>query len=242
MKSLNLTRSAATWAALAVLAICIASTTGTGCSLSTTPREECRADSDCYEAFGLGTVCSNDGYCAARPTNARCARTFPEDLLDPAKGADYKDYVIFGNVAPYEFLLFEQIAESSLLAIMDANESGGIAAGRGFGMIMCDAAPATAERFDDGLADTVAATDAVMRYLVDAWEVPAVVGPIRSSETQAGFDAVKDRDVLVVSPSATNPVLRDADITTSPTDQRPGLLWRTISSTRGRRGRSSTTS
>lgn len=228
MKSLNLTRSAATRAALAVLAICTTASFGTGCVLNTTPREECRANSECYEAFGLGTVCSSDGYCAARATNARCTKTFPEDLLDPARGADYKDYVIFGNVAPYEFLLFEQIAESSLLAIIDANESGGIAAGRGFGMIMCDAAPATAERFNDGLEDTVSATNAVMNYLVDAWEVPAVVGPIRSSETQAGFDVVKDKDVLVVSPSATNPVLRDADVTTSPTDQRPGLLWRTI--------------
>jgi ABC-type branched-subunit amino acid transport system substrate-binding protein len=227
MKRWNTTRTPAAWAASAVLPIWLTSALGAGCVLSTTPRDECRADSECYEAFGLGTICGSDGYCEARPTNARCTRTFPEDLLDPARGAAYKDHVIFGNVAPYEIPLFRQIADSSMLAIKHVNDRGGIDGTRAFGMIMCDAAPATAERFDDGLATSQQASVAVARYLVDAWSVPAIVGPIRSSEVEQAFLELRDDGVLMVSPSATSPDLRQLDVT-APSDDQPGLLWRSV--------------
>ena len=200
---------------------------GIGCVLNTTPQEECRADSECYEAFGLGTVCSSDGFCKARPTNARCNKTFPEDLLSPARGSAYKDYIIFGNVAPYEIDLFRQLAQSATLAIKHANDRGGISGTRGFGMIICDTAPASPEGFDDGLASSVDATVAVARYLVDAWSVPAMTGPIRSSETEKGFLEIRDDGVLMISPSATSPTLREFD-NDAPSDESPGLLWRTV--------------
>lgn len=227
MKRWNTTRNAAIRAASAVLPVWLASTLAAGCVLSTTPREECRSNSECYEAFGLGTVCGGDGFCEARPKNARCNRTFPEDLLDPARGAAYKDYVIFGNIAPYEIALFRQVAESAMLAIKHVNDRGGIDGSRAFGMIMCDAAPATADRYNDGLGTSQEASVAMARYLVDAWSVPAIVGPIRSSEVEQAFLAIRDDGVLLISPSSTSPDLRQLDVI-APSDDQPGLLWRSV--------------
>ncbi len=228
MKRRNMTRSAASPAAWAVLAACVAGAASilAGCVLSRTKQEGCRADTDCYEAFGLGTTCNSDGFCQARPTNARCDETFPDDLLDPERGAAYKDYIVFGSVSPYENDLFRQFALSARLALKHINQRGGIDGTRGFGLIMCDAAPATADRYDDGLTTSQQASVAMTRHLIDAWSVPAIFGPARSSEVEQVFLEVRNDDVLVISPSATSPDLKEID-QTAPTDDAPGLLWRT---------------
>jgi branched-chain amino acid transport system substrate-binding protein len=221
-----MTRSAAALAPLAVLVTWVASTLGAGCLLNRTKQEECRSDSECYVAFGLGTTCNSDGFCQARPTNARCDQTFPTDLLDPARGAAYKDYIVFGSVSPYENALFEQFALSARLALKHVNDRGGIDGTRAFGLVMCDAAPATPDLYDDGLATSQDASVAMARHLIEAWSVPAIFGPARSSEVQQVFLAVRGDDVLVISPSATSPDLTTLD-QTAPTDDAPGLLWRT---------------
>lgn len=201
-------------------------TLAAGCVLSRTTYEECRSDAECYEAFGLGTTCDGDGFCQTRPSNPRCD-TFPDDLLEPSRGVAYKNHVIFGSVSPYENDLFEQFALSARLALLHVNARGGIDGSRGFGLIMCDAAPATPDRYDDGLATSQEAAVAMARYLIDTWSVPAIFGPARSSEVEQVFLEVRDEDVLVITPSGTSPDLSALD-NTAPTDERPGLLWRTV--------------
>jgi branched-chain amino acid transport system substrate-binding protein len=233
MKRRSMKRSAAALA-LAVLAVQVAGIAAillggagvlAGCVLNRTEQAECRSDTECQEAFGLGTTCNSDGFCQSRRTNARC-ETYPADLTDPARAADYKDHVIFGSISPYENTLFEQFALSARLALLHINDRGGIDGTRGFGLIMCDAAPAAADGYDDGLATSQEAAVAMARYLIDVWSVPAIFGPARSSEVEQVFLEVRDEDVLVISASATSPSLFALDAT-APTDQRPGLLWRT---------------
>jgi branched-chain amino acid transport system substrate-binding protein len=239
MKRRSMTRSAAALAALAILAVQVAGTASiigglgalgglaglAGCVLNRTDQAGCRSDVECQEAFGLGTTCNGDGFCQARSANPRC-ETYPADLTDPERAADYKDHVIFGSISPYENALFEQFALSARLALLHINDRGGIDGSRGFGLIMCDAAPAAADGYDDGLATSQEAAVALARYLIDVWSVPAIFGPARSSEVEQVFLDVRDEDVLVISASATSPTLFALDAT-APTDQRPGLLWRT---------------
>jgi branched-chain amino acid transport system substrate-binding protein len=227
MKWRNMTRSASALAALAVLVAGAASILAglAGCVLNRTEQEGCRSDTECYEAFGLGTTCNSDGFCQTRRIHPRC-ETFPADFTDPDRAADYKGHVIFGSISPYENDLFEQFALSARLALQHVNDRDGIDGARGFALIMCDAAPATADRYDDGLTTSTDASVALARYLVDVWSVPAIFGPARSSEAEQVFLEIRDEDVLVISASATSPTLYALD-NTAPTDAQPGLLWRT---------------
>ncbi len=53
-----------------------------GCSLSKFDAVPCTENLECRDAFGWGFTCDTDaGLCAETPTEARCERAWPEDLL-----------------------------------------------------------------------------------------------------------------------------------------------------------------
>lgn len=110
--------------------------------------------------------------------------------------------------------------QATELALREVNEAGGLD-GRRFAAVFCD----YGEGFGDEL-DTLEASAEGARWLADDVGVSAIVGPRGSSRTAAAFEAVEDRDVLVISPSATSPLLTEID-ETSPSDASPGRLWRT---------------
>jgi branched-chain amino acid transport system substrate-binding protein len=62
--------------------------------------------------------------------------------------------------------------------------------------------------------------------LADVLGVPAIIGPSASGDALQVFDGTKEQNILVISPAATSPELTKHD-TATPTDQAPGLLWRT---------------
>ncbi len=193
------------------------------CTLTRTSVDKCKANADCRTAFGSGFVCGGDGLCTLAPPNPRCTETFPPDVL--TRPQSYPGVVLLG----YEILrgidTQQARANAVRLAATQVNEKGGLGA-RQFGVVFCDVAENT--QYDSLKRTDAAVADA--KYLVDVIGVPAIIGPSASPDVLAVFQAVKGEDVLVISPSATSPELTSADITMTPTDDRPGLLWRTAPS------------
>jgi branched-chain amino acid transport system substrate-binding protein len=213
-----MTRSATVLAALTGLA------SAAGCVLTTTPQEECRNTLECRDAFGVGMVCNNEGLCEAAEINERCTETYPDDLLSPARRLDYKDYIIVGSIIRGDFEIFRKFERSALLAFEQANSRQGIE-NRSFGVIFCKSDGS----FEDGLEGGPPAAREMATYLADVMAVPAIFGPATSSEAEAVYDALRGKDVLMVSPSATSPALSQLD-PDNPSDERPGMFWRTATS------------
>lgn len=165
----------------------------------------------------MGSTCEDTGFCTAVQIPERCNRTVPADLFDAPER--YEDALLFG--ALYDSQEHLDSLWATTLAVEEVNEAGGLE-GRDFAVVICDY---NESLFDDGL-DSLAASAEGATWLSQVAGVDAIVGPRGSSRTQAAFEAVAGRDVLVISPSATSPTLTGLD-ETSPTNDNPGLLWRT---------------
>ena len=206
------TRSRARWgcAVIALLASCSAQL---GHHRACESLEQCRAE------FGFGAVCGDDGFCRVIPPHPRCTASDPPDLLaHPERhGDDFVVGTIYAPIEPAQVML-----RAAELAFRQANRQGGLDA-RPLALLHCDPETPTG----DGL-DAIAASADAARYLADVG-IPAILGPTTSGRALGAFDAVEGRDVLFVSPAATSPQLITAD-ETAPSDERPGLLWRTVPS------------
>lgn len=183
------------------------------CSLSVPGPDTCSEDSDCRLAFGWGSSCQADGYCSAVQTHPRCTRTFPEDLFEQPE--QYRDHVLLGGLYSYDDHL--DTLQGSELALRTVQSSDAFELQ--YAWVVCDYTEG------DGL-DTLDATRETTRYLVETLDVPAIIGPRGSSRTEAAFEVAGPLGTLVISPSATSPALTAID-QSNPTDETPGLLWRT---------------
>lgn len=187
------------------------------CTLVVGESEVCETDLQCVSELGFGSVCQADGYCSAPPeTPARCSRTFPDDLFD--QPGEYADYILLGSLFSYE--AHNDTLQAAELAIRQVNQNGGLE-GRRFAMIHCNYEAEAGDNLDD-----IQAVEELAPYLAETLDVPVIVGPRGSSRTEATFNAVRDLDTVVISPSATSPALTALD-GGSGTDAAPGLLWRT---------------
>ncbi len=200
-------------AAMTALALFAAS-----CSLGTVQHSSCDQGS-CQAAFGFGSVCGEDGLCQRAQPNVRCTKTYPEDLL--TRPESYRDTIVTGNLADRSLATHLARENAAELAIRSANDAHGID-GRLFGIVFCTI---EVNNTLDGMTRQEAAV-ASARYLAEDLRLPAIVGPASSADTQAVFLAIQDTGTLVISPSATSPALTGIDVT-EPTDDNPGLLWRT---------------
>lgn len=193
------------------------------CTFTRTSVDSCSTNADCRAGFGIGSICKpDDGLCAKAPVNPRCTRTFPEDLL--SRPESYPNAIVLGSLIVGSIESQRARENATRLAIQEVNEQGGLD-GRLFGVVFCDVA-------EDPKFDSLKRADAVVttgNYLADAIGVPAIVGPSASPDVIAVFNALKAKDVLVISPSATSPELTGADVEQA-TDEQPGLLWRTAAS------------
>jgi len=200
-----------------------------GCSLNNHERETCDTNADCHSAFGIGHMCGDAGFCEQVTLNPRCTHTYPENLLsDPDL---LEDRIVIGTV--FEANVPRHLARERAVevALSLTSEEGGVN-GTVFGAIFCS----TEDNFvppggsGDGLTRT-AATIALARHLIDAYGVPALVGPSLSSDVTALFTALDLGDgagqdnVLLMSPSST--AVSVTALEPDATDLRPGLLWRT---------------
>lgn len=203
------------------LTVVLVSSLAAACTLIALDPDACEDSSACKRAFGVGSVCGADGFCSAPLSHPRCTRSWPSGLLD-APG-DFGDAIIIGSLFGFidhgDTLL---ASELPIRQVASQTVDGGGLDGRPIGIVHCD----TSAMAGDDLDDIEGAASAA-RFLADAIGVPAIVGPRGSSRTQAVFEAVRDRDVLVISPSATSPALTGLDAP-DPTFESPGLLWRTV--------------
>jgi branched-chain amino acid transport system substrate-binding protein len=201
------------------LAVALFVALGSACSLTTTDFTPCEENRECRTRFGFGWMCGNDGYCSESERIPRCNATYPEDLLiNPEL---HTDRIVFGNLMDQSLATHRARERSARLAYKQADDEGGLD-GRKFGAVFC-----TVEEDPefDGLSRKEAGV-AAATYLVDVVDVPAILGPAASDDVQEVFLAVRDRGVMMISPSATSPALSALDPTTV-SDDEPGMLWRT---------------
>jgi ABC-type branched-subunit amino acid transport system substrate-binding protein len=204
----------------AVLALACAGASS-ACTPNPVDRTECSSNADCRSAFSFTWSCEEDsGFCVEEELPARCGKSFPEDLREDPEA--YKDYVILGSL--YSFSQHNDTLQASELAVRQVNENNGLE-GKKYAMLHCDYESDENIDMSDGLND-IAAVELLAPFLADVVGVPAIVGPRGSSRAEATFNAVRDLDVVVMTPSATSPTLTALD-NTSPTDEVPGMLWRT---------------
>ncbi len=199
------------------LAAALVSSVLGACTLTAINPDSCADSQECKGAFGIGSVCAADGFCSQPLTHPRCTRSWPAGLLDSPE--DFGDTIVIGSLFG-----FDDHADTLLAAelpLRQVAELGGLD-GRPLGIIHCD----TTAMAGDALDDIEGAASAA-GFLARAIGVPAIVGPRGSARTQAVFEAVRERDVLVISPSATSPALTGIDAT-DPSFETPGLLWRTV--------------
>ncbi|MGF1468913.1 MAG: ABC transporter substrate-binding protein [Sandaracinaceae bacterium] len=194
-----------------------------GCSLTRAERVRCEVDADCQQVFGVGFACrAEDGFCVDAPPFARCDRTFPTTLR--GNPDEFGDAFVIGAIAD-ESLSGHQARQRSVelaaIEVEDEVEREGALMGRPVGVVFC-----TNEEnsdFDDLSIDDASAT--IAQYLVEDIGVAAIVGPPSSDSTRRVFEVAEPEGVLVISPSATAPGLTDLE--DPPSDDQPGLLWRT---------------
>jgi branched-chain amino acid transport system substrate-binding protein len=190
-----------------------------GCSLQDASYDRCETNRDCSASFGLGSVCSAGGLCSEPEANARCGESVPSDLL--SNPAEHRDTIVFGSLFNLDNPTQRARKDAIRLALTQINVEGGVE-GRRFGLVSCTTAPASGSDSDSTLEGALEAAT----YLSQTLELPAILGPASSSDVGSVFQQVRERGTFVISPSATSPALTEAD-ETSPTDERPGLLWRT---------------
>jgi len=187
------------------------------CSATTLRPADCEQATDCRAAFGLGSICGDDGYCQPPQTHPRCTQAYPSDLLDAPQA--FAEHIVIGSM--FGFVDHLDTMRAAELAIRQLDREGGLA-GVPFAILHCDTTPEAGD-----MATDLEASEEVARFLADVIGVPAIVGPRGSARTQVAFEAIRDDDVLLMSPSSTSPELTALD-SPNPTFEAPGLLWRTV--------------
>ncbi len=189
------------------------------CTLTTFDRSECTENTACQVAFGLGSVCADDGFCDDAVVFPRCAQTVPSGAI--GTGRIFDEPLIVGSL--FARNTGQLLEESSRLAVAQANAAGGLDE-RPIILVQCDYGP----RDDDELTRDEVVVQAI-RYLDDVLGVRVMVGPASSSAVTAAWEEMRERNIILISPSATGPSITDLDGVIA-SDEQPGQLWRTAPS------------
>jgi ABC-type branched-subunit amino acid transport system substrate-binding protein len=235
-------------AALAVVAALGAA--APGCSLGNIAQDDCESSGECEAAFGLGSACVegfcsspkacstghdcrrmfgggacvNGGCVAALPRDPACSVTEPPDLLEKSAVGD-GSHVLLGGIMPLQISVGDARSKSVMLAVREINRTGGTVDGRPLGVIFCDnGGPDNAVEGDARKA----LTEHAMDYLAGTLGVPALVGPLSSSDalTVISRALFKSYPTVIISPSATSPALTKQPDKLDPNDPH-GIFWRT---------------
>jgi ABC-type branched-subunit amino acid transport system substrate-binding protein len=189
------------------------------CSLQTVEYDKCETNRDCAASFGLGSVCQSDGLCAEAVPHPRCTETYPADLF--SNPPDHRDTVVFGSLFDLTNETHRARRNSIQLALEQINTEGGIE-GRKFGLVSCS----IQTNLGDSSTTTLDGALNAASYLTDTLQVPAVLGPASSGDVGGVFQQLRSSGTFQISPSATSPALTGVD-QSEPSDDSPGLLWRT---------------
>lgn len=186
----------------------------------------CAKNGDCED----GSICAGaNGQSCVAVAQGNCTERFPADDT-------YRDDDAFyiGLTAPLsgaDTFIGTSIADGARLAVDDFNANGGLRGERPIVLVLCD---------DQGDIETAKANGATLAGM----GIQSLVGPVFSGqvlETADGVDGTVADNVLLISPSATNPAItgvRDASprcVESCSADaaceaECPGLVWRTAAS------------
>lgn len=203
----------------ALLALCAVTAVAVGlaCTAVVDPPGSCISNTQCQGAFGWGSACNQDtGFCEELDPSPQCMATLPADLWE--RRDQYRDRHIVGA------LFGEQAHADSIMATRLAIEkiNGENIEGLRFALVVCN----TDSPIGEPPGDELGPTRDGATFLAEMG-ASAIVGPRGSSRTEAAFQAAAAHNVVLISPSATSPALTQLD-NPSPTDDEPGLLWRTV--------------
>ncbi len=208
--------------ATGAMGVTLAAGTAIGCSVvSAVDFQSCSASTECRDAFGLGWTCDADrGFCTEVEQNPRCTRIEPANLYDAEA---HRTTFIMGTLFNDAAVEGDQVLiNSAKLAVREANES--TLDGRLFGLVHCD----YQDNPDIDQLNSDEAAAELARYMVDELGINVLIGPGTSSTAEAVYTAVEDKDVLIISPSATANNLIEIDgASGTKSAQDPGLFWRT---------------
>lgn len=195
----------------------------------------CTSSDDCLAQSGFGTYCAGatdaePGLCEEASVLARCSQgSVPPDLLT----GEYPMTIPVGIISDRSIQAHVDRDNAILLAISQLNEAGGID-GNPIGAVLCDIQTGAQSPFSDSMTRPDAAV-AAGRWLVEQVGVTAILGPYESGDAEVVYaEVINDADLrgqaMLMTPSATDPAIAELDVTEVPTDNSPGLLWRTASS------------
>jgi branched-chain amino acid transport system substrate-binding protein len=146
--------------------------------------------------------------------------SYPADLFsNPAR---YRDAIVLGTMFDFSSDAEHARQNAVQLAASQIDIQGGVD-GRSFGVVFCDIEPG----LGDAVASTLDGAVEAAQYLTDTLQVSALLGPSFSADVAAVFQRLRSRGSFMISPSATSPALTGMD-SSAPSDQQPGLLWRTV--------------
>lgn len=196
-----------------------------GCTLELAERVDCRTSAECRVGFDLTSVCGEHGYCEPLTFPRRCD-PFPADLqTDP----EYANAILYGMMADLGLEANRQAVRAATLAIELVNGQDGLVDDgdeRPFGLVACDyqsdADGGSGHRDERSRLEAARET---ARFLADVLEVPAILGPTSSTETEIVYvDVTRPEGTLLLSPRADAASLARLDTSDS------GLFWRTVPS------------
>lgn len=200
-----------------------AAATAIGCSVvSAVDFENCSENIECRDSFGLGWSCNADrGLCEQVSLHARCSRVEPAKLLEDVE--THRTTFVIGTLFNDADVEGDQVLiNSAKLAVREANAK--TLDGRLFGLVHCDY---QSNSDIDQLSSEEAAAE-LARFLVHDLGVNVIVGPGTSSTATAVYEAIKDTETLIISPSATANSLIEIDGANGTKNaDAPGLFWRT---------------
>ena len=196
----------ASW--LLACAVCLLAALSCSVIVNTEDREGCTTSKECTTRFGEPSACVN-AQCSKLLT-PECTEVWPANAMSQDNvmligfmGALAGDFASYGTPTKEgaELALKEiEVLGNGLSAPTSSNTGQ-----RHLAMLICDHSSDPSR---------------VARHLVEAANVPVIIGDSFSTATLKMFDSVaRPAGVLVLSPSATSPALTDHDD--------DGLLWRT---------------
>ena len=190
------------------------------CSLTVEDLGRCTSDAECRGAFGPLARCGSDRFCEMTDPEPRCASVVAPDLFSEAPQTESAP-LLLGSV-----YLSTPLAQSARLPFVLARDEGGLP-GAGIALVECTV-NVDPSRFPE--RTSAQALDRVASFLTGGLQVPAIVTSQSSTGASALYERVQAQGVAMMASAATDPSFSDQD-EGQPSNERPGLLWRTAKST-----------
>lgn len=192
------------------------------CSLGNYSQLPCSDSIECSSAFGLGSYCSESGFCEDLTLIDRCTTTIPPDLFDNLD--EHRDDLLIGML--FDFYSDEAMIAAVEMVINDVNGAG--LDGKSFALVECDYQD-DSDGIIYGISDQSPVEDPTS-FLIEKLSAPVIIGPAGSNDSLLSYPFAEKLNSVLISPSASSPELTSIDASHQKNDADPGLFWRMVGS------------